>query len=173
MFYLPDGSIGILIIIHVDDIMLSSDGTKATEAIVQKIHDKYPYGEWVNVSEAKKVLYTGRTIELIGSEVVMHQKEFIEGRMNNLPVKKHKNRPKDDVCIEVEVADFKSGVGDLHWVTSQTRVDHAVDTSRLQKRQNQPTYGDYLDLSRVIKEVKSTSDFSLRIRYIEDPVVGA
>ena len=58
-------------------------------------------------------------------------------------------------------------------MTSQTLIHHAVDTLRLQKRQTKPTYGDYLDLSRVVKEVKQTADFSLRIRYIEDPVVGA
>ena len=73
----------------------------------------------------------------------------------------------------METADFKSGVGDLHWVTSQTRVDHAVDTSRFQKRQTKPTYGDYLDLARVVKEVKDTADFSLRIIPIENPVLGA
>ena len=92
--------------------------------------------------------------------------------MNHLPIKKYKSRPKDDPCTEVEVADFKSGVSDLHWVTSQTRVDHAVDISGLQKHQNKPTYNDYLDLSRVIKEVKSTSDFSLHIRHSEDPPSG-
>ena len=61
----------------------------------------------------------------------------------------------------------------MQWVTSQTRVDHAVDTSRLQKRQNHPTYGDYLDLGKIIHEVKATADFCLRIQKIENPVVGA
>ena len=46
----------------------------------------------------------------------------------------------------------------MHWATSQTRVDHAVDTSRLQKRQNGPTFGDYKDLAKVVKEVKATDD---------------
>ena len=73
---------------------------------------------------------------------------------------------------EAEKADYKSGVGDLHWVTSQTRVDHAVDTSRLQKRQQTRTYADYLDLGRVIKEVKEASNFSLRIRPIHNPVLA-
>ena len=93
--------------------------------------------------------------------------------MTNLPVKKAKNRERTDLCEEMEKADFKSGVGDLHWVTSQTRVDHAVDTSRLQKRQQNATYGDYLDLGRIIKEVKATASFSLRIRPISNPILGA
>ena len=52
-------------------------------------------------------------------------------------------------------------------------MDHAVDTSRFQKRQNKPTYGDYLDLAKVIKEVKQTAKFSLRIVPIKNPVLGA
>ena len=73
--------------------------------------------------------------------------------------KKNKSHSRDDPCDETETADCKSGVGDLHWVTSGTRVDYAVDTSRLQKRQTKPTYGAYLDLPRVVKEVKQTADF--------------
>ena len=90
-----------------------------------------------------------------------------------MPSKRYKNRAKTDPCTELEAADFKSGVGDLHLVTSKTRVDHAVDTSRFQKRQAKPNYGDYLDLARVVKEVKQTADFSLRITKIEKPVLGA
>ena len=144
-----------------------------TESVVQQIHDKYPFGDWVNVSEVKKIAYTGRTIELDGDEIIVSQTEFFNGRMNHLSLKKHKNGSRDDPCNEIETADFTSGVGDLHWVTSQTRVDHTVDTSRLQKRQNKPTHGGCLDLSRVVKEVKQTAEFSLRVRYIKDPVVGA
>ena len=94
------------------------------------------------MAKAKKVTYTGRTIEVCGDEVHVNQTDFIQGRMNYVPPKRHKSRAKTDPCTEVEAADFKSGVGDLHWVTSQTRVDHAVDTSRFQKRQTKPTYGD-------------------------------
>ena len=110
---------------------------------------------------------------LNNTEVAVNQQEFIEGRMNLMPSKKHRNRNREEEATEQEKADFKSGCGDLHWVTSQTRVDHAVDTSRLQKRQQNTTYEDLIDLGRVIREVKSTSDFSLRIRPIHNPVVGA
>jgi len=173
IWYYEDGCVGIILILHVDDIMLSNDGEDVTEAIVNQIYNKYPFGEWVRVSEVESITYTGRTIEVKGNEVLVHQKDFIDGRMTDLPIKKAKNRSKSDLATEVEKADFKSGCGDLHWVTSQTRVDHAVDTSRLQKRQSNPTYGDYLDLGRVIREVKSTADFALRIRPIENPVVAA
>ena len=143
IWYYDDGSIGVLIVLHVDDIMLANDSSKKTEKIVLEIRNKYPFGEWVNVSEVDSITYTGRTIKVVGDEVWINQQDFIEGRMSEMPSKKSKTRAKTDPCTEMERADFKSGVGDLHWVTSQTRVDHAVDTSRLQKRQVNPTYGDF------------------------------
>ena len=61
----------------------------------------------------------------------------------------------------------------MHWATSQTRVDHAVDVSRLQKRQNAPRLEDLKDLAKVTREMKSTSDTALRIRPMENMVVAA
>ena len=101
------------------------------------------------------------------------QKDFIEGRMDEFKVKRDNKRPDKDASRLVEHAEFRSSVGNLHWATSQTRVDHAVDTSRLQKRQNAPTYSDLKDLSKVTKEVKRTADVKLRIRPIKDMVIAA
>ena len=81
----------------------------------------------------------------------MDQKDFIDGRIGRLPTRKTKNRTTADACTEAEKTDFKSSVGDLHWVTSQTRIDHAVDTSKFQKRQVAPSYQGYLELGRVLK----------------------
>ena len=66
--YLPDGSIGAMAIIHVDDLMIAGDGSKAMEALIERLHSKYPFGEWVNVYEVKKATCTGQTIELDGEE---------------------------------------------------------------------------------------------------------
>ena len=48
-------------------------------------------------------------------------------------VKGHSSTRGTYILNEIEVADFTSGLVYLHWVTSQTRVGHAVDISRLQK----------------------------------------
>ena len=51
--YLPNGSIGAMAIIHVDDLMIANDGSKETEALVEKLHKRYPFGEWVQVATEK------------------------------------------------------------------------------------------------------------------------
>ena len=37
-----NGSIGAIAIIHVDDLMIANDGSKETEALVEKLHQRYP-----------------------------------------------------------------------------------------------------------------------------------
>ena len=103
----------------------------------------------------------------------MGQPDFIDGRMDHIPFKREKNRAPESACTPTEHAEFRSGVGNLHWTNSQTRVDHAVDTSRLQKRQNAPKYQDYKDLVKVVKEVKDIANTVIKIRPVENMVVAA
>ncbi len=170
--YHDDGSLGAMIILHVDDVMVATDGTPYMEAKVEEFHKKYPFGEWENVKEVGEVTYTGRQISLHGNEIHLGQADFIKGRMDNIPMARQK-KSLEEKCTPTEHAEFRSGVGNLHWVTSQTRVDHAVDTSRLQKRQNAPTFGDYKDLAKVVKEVKSTEKVVIKIRPVQNLCVGA
>ena len=90
-----------------------------------------------------------------------------------MDVKRTKGRASEDPCSPTEHAEFRSGVGNLHWVTPQTRPDQAFDTSRLQKRQNKPRFEDLKELKKVIDEVKATADAILRIRPLEEPILGA
>ena len=48
--YRENGSIGAIAIIHVDDLMVASDGSKEAEALVERLHKRYPFGEWVDLS---------------------------------------------------------------------------------------------------------------------------
>ena len=101
------------------------------------------------------------------SEVTLDLEEFTQGRLSTVPAVKG---PDEQVCTEKEKALFRSAVGDLHWVSSQSRPDCAVYASRLQKVQNHPTLGDYRELARVLRELRDTAGDVLKIKAIEDPV---
>ena len=81
-------------------------------------------------------------------------------------------RADEDPCTEVERLELRSAIGNHHWATSQCRVDKAVDTSRFQKRQNEPTWGDYKALAKSLKYLKATSEIGIRIVKIDNPCVG-
>ena len=173
VYYHEDGQVGAMIVLHVDDIMVATDNTPVCEDMVEQFHQKYPFGEWEYVRKQKEIAYTGRQISLHGNEIHLTQTDFVNGRMDNLYVKRESKRPGDSPCTAAEHAEFRSGVGNMHWATSQTRVDHAVDTSRLQKRQNKPTYDDMKDLSKTIKEIKDTAATSIMIRPVQNMIVAA
>ena len=155
VMYHDNGSLGGMIVLHVDDIVIATDGTDEIEAKVETLREKYPFGEWVDVAECPDgITYTGRTIKIVGNEVHLDQQEFVDGRMDDVAVKRVRGRDGKDPCNATEHAEYRSGVGNLHWATSQTRVDHAIDTSKLQKKQNKPTYEDLKNLSKIVKEVK-------------------
>ncbi len=40
--YHDDGSIGAMVILHVDDVSVATDSSKKTEAAVEPFHQKYP-----------------------------------------------------------------------------------------------------------------------------------
>ena len=92
--------------------------------------------------------------------------------MTHREVNGNRSRADADVCTAEERAEFRSCVGNLHWVTAQTRLDRAVDTSKYQKKQNAPSWGDYKGLSKVVREVKASAEVGLRLRPIAKPVIG-
>ncbi len=81
IWYHDNGNVGIMIVLHVDNIILSYDGSSLTRRIVQKLYEKYKCGEWVRVSKQKYgVMYTGRNVKVVSEGVcVSHNKISFKG----------------------------------------------------------------------------------------------
>ena len=45
-WYHPDGRLGVILTLHVDDVMICGDGHPTTEAVIEAFHQKFPWGEW-------------------------------------------------------------------------------------------------------------------------------
>ena len=135
------GALGIMLILHVNDLMVAGDGSPGTEAVIEKLRERFPFGEWVLVRGLAGISYTGRTITFEDDTITVQQADFVNGRMAPLKVAANRSRPDADACTAEERAEYRSCVGNLHWVTAQTRLDRAVDTSKHQKKQNAPSLG--------------------------------
>ena len=111
IWYHPDNTVGIMMIVHVDDVMLSHDESSATAKIVDKFHKRFQFSEWTKVADAPGgVDYTGRTIKVLNKEeVLVNQAAFVRGRMDPLKITRGSNRADEDPCTEVETAEFRSG----------------------------------------------------------------
>ena len=90
VYYNEDNTVGGMLILHVDDLLVATDGSAEVEAAVALLHEKYPFGQWSLLHEAKTVTYTGRDVSLVGDEIHLSQQSFVEGRMDLMKIKKEK-----------------------------------------------------------------------------------
>jgi hypothetical protein len=99
--------------------------------------------------------------------------DFIRGRMEVTPVSAKSRAPTENDTT-IEHSQYRSGVGNAHWVTSQYRIDKAMEVNLLQKQQSQPTVADLRLLAKTTKELQESADFELRIQKLKMPlcVVG-
>jgi len=163
------GQLGLVLAVHVDDIIVAHDGSPEARAVLDKLGARFPFGDW-QLGVNGPLSYTGKTIEVVagpdGAEVHVHQKDFIRGRLESMKLER-KGRQVDDEVTPTEASDFKSMCGSLCWLAGLSRPDVAQETNMLQKRQAAPRYRDCQRAVKLIESIKRTEDVVLRIRPIK------
>ena len=84
------GSLMIMMTVHVDDLLVVTDGSREAEACVDQMMKKYGITDVKSVSQSQGgVEYTGQTIEIKpgpqGDEAHVHQKKFIWRQVRSDP----------------------------------------------------------------------------------------
>jgi len=166
----------LMILVHVDDILVAHDGSSEMLDLVAKLRKRYPFGDW-KVAADGPLTYTGKVIEVVTNdgkqEALVHQKPFIQGRLEPMALEK-KGRELEDLVSVTETSEFKSMCGSLAWIAGLTRPDIAHTVNMLQKRQCAPRYRDCKRAIDLIKEIKASEDVAIRIRPIHgEPCVVA
>ena len=159
----------IMMTVHVDDMLVATDGSREAEDCVDQLLKKYSITDVKAVSKLDGgVEYTGQTIEVKpgphGDEAHVHQKKFIQGRFEQISISKQRRGEAESSCTPLETSEFRSAVGSMHWTTSLTRPDGAFDTNQLQKRQAKAIVGDLKNANKAITAIKNTPNEVLRIR---------
>ena len=70
--------------LHLDDVMVATDGSKLTEGEVEEFYKKCPFGEWQYVKDTTDIAFAERQISLHGNEIHVGQPDFIKGRMDQV-----------------------------------------------------------------------------------------
>jgi len=171
----PGGELGLMLVVHVDDILVAHDGSAEAGALLERLHGRYPFGDWQRAIDGP-VTYTGKTIELAEVdglwEARVHQVPFLRGRLQGMELDRQK-RGLEEVVNGPETSEYKSMCGSLCWVAGLTRPDIAQEVNMLQKRQAAPRVRDCLQASALIEKVKASEDTVLRVRPIPPPLCVA
>ena len=167
------GKLICIIIVHVDDLALAHDGSAKMMNLVRQLREKYRFGSWEKLwDKPEGANYTGKKLRIIDEEKIgVSMPDFINGRLDY--VEQNKKDDPHEEATPLEKADFRTGVGGAHWVTSQYRIDKAFDVNQMQKQQNHPLKGDLTKVNKIIKEMKETAEFEYVIQRVEEPMAVA
>ena len=166
----------LLILLYVDDILLTAPSLQIVEAMKNKLKSHYQMSD---LGPAKR--YLG--IEIVRHEdyIAIHPQSFIRDllKKNQMEHCKGVSTPLDkNACLSrlrqsnsssdysstnlaPSIADYQSLVGSLQWLMMATRPDLAYTASTLGQFNSQPTTESIQAAKRVLRYLQSTSDFAL------------
>ena len=99
--------------------------------------------------------FTGKTIEQQPSgAILLHQKTYIEEKVNLIPMKRERKRQRYSTCSAIEVNQLRTLLGALAWVAKETRPDVAGRVALLQQSMPLPMIKDIIEANAVAEEKK-------------------
>ena len=155
----PQGCLLGVMVVHVDDLMFCHDGSVLAKKTAKDLAKRFPFGTWDRVADKPcGVTYCGKEIRLQnenGKErIVLSQDGFIDGRLEEMEVTRERRRSPELYATEEERGNYRSVVGSLQWLATQSRPDLAFETNQLQKRVADLRVGDLIRANRAVKEAK-------------------
>lgn len=146
-----------MIVLHVDDLMIAGEVSEENSRCVQLLRERFPFGEWDRIEEKEEgITYCGKEILVVGKDndrrIQLRQKGFVDGRLEYIPV--DKARPRTALVTDEEKGNFRSVLGSLQWLATQTRGDISYWVNQLQKRINKLTVEDLYVANKVVRFVK-------------------
>ena len=137
----PKGYVGT----HVDDLLVIAS-TSTSRLIEDALGEAFPVGDW----ESELFNYLGSEIYYGDEEVVLSQQAYAESRLFTLDLPK--GVADEELAGPDLVADNRSLVGALSWLSAQSRPDLTCSVSMAQQVQKQPTFGDLRFTNSVSKK---------------------
>ena len=153
----PRGYIGT----HVDDLLVIAP-TSTSRLIEQALNQAFPIDEW----ESELLNYLGSEIYYGDGEVVLCQQAYAESRLFTLDLPK--GTSDDDLAGPDLIADNRSLVGALSWLSAQSRPDLTCSVSMAQQVQKQPTISDLKFTNLISKKAYDHREEGLRFRPIDE-----
>lgn len=131
-----------------------------SEDVIEQLHQRLPFGEWSFVEKQNEgVTYCGKELRVQQKDgeqvIVVSQHGFVEGRLEEIPLTSGRKKEKDHDALPGEITDFRSTMGSLQWLSTQSRADISFEVNQLLKRTPNLKVEDLLRANRLVREVKN------------------
>ena len=147
------------LIVHVDDLMVAGNGSEYARKMIEKLHKRFPFGTWQKVADEEAgVTYCGKEIKYNRASdpyTSLSQHGFVEGRLDPINISRERASQSDERASDSELTDYRSAVGSLQWLATQSRPDIAFEVNQMQKRVKDLRVHDLIRANKCIKEVKA------------------
>ena len=95
-------------------------------------------------------------------------KKFIEERLEEIPIAPERKKVKKEEVNEQERSQARAVCGSLNWLSKEGRPDAAGPSSLMSSRLTSMKVEDLYTLNEVIKQLKKSSDLSLKIQPMKE-----
>lgn len=133
-----------IICVHVDDFLWA--GTLAfEEAIINKLSDMFTIGS----SASSSFKYVGLNIESNNEGITMDQFQYASS-LTPINISNQRRVLKSGELSSSEKSEYRSLIGQLNWMATQTRPDIAFETCVLSVSYNGATVSDLLRINKLV-----------------------
>ena len=135
-----------LVGLHVDDFLHGG-----TAKLAQQIIDKFRDAVIIGNEDITPLKYIGMNVHQDTSEIIVDQSSYL----NEVEKCNINTQDKLRTLNEEEKHLYRSIVGQLNWLATQSRPDIAFNVCKLSAKLNQPIVQDVLDANKTLKKVNS------------------
>lgn len=169
LYITENDNIKTYIIVYVDDMSILSKSkeninkTKEILASKFKIQDLGPikYYLGLQVTRDKGGNYIINQSNYISQ--VIEQFGLKDAKESKLPLSTGYGKQNDEIALLKDNNEYRKLVGCLLYISVNTRLDIAASVSILAQKVSHPTQNDWIELKRVLKYLKGTKNYNLRL----------
>lgn len=143
------GSLEGIVCIHVDDFCWGGTET-FNEKVINGLEEKFLIGS----KDSRRFKYVGINVRQQKEGIMLDQEGYIKS-LKPVEISHKRSLKKDTLLNEDEKHKYRSVVGQLNWIGTQTRPDISFDVCGLSTLFGKCTIGDMMDANKVIKRVKT------------------
>ena len=152
-----NGVIQGIICLYVDDFLWAGENCFQAE-VVEKLSDKFLIGK----SASNSFKYIGLNIvNTMQGYTTVDQFDYVQ-TVKPIVISRHRMNNKSSELSEKEKTEYKSLVGQLNWISTQTRPDIAFDVCEMSTLLKKATVSDLIRLNKIISRL--TTD-NIRLHY--------